>query len=174
MGDNKTGKAITVGGGVLSVLLFIYRLCPFIYSIVLYNILVLNCDTSKIKYLLLAYVTSQIVTYAVLFVCVASSWIISFSFDLEEHWKVCPIISIIITVFCSIIYIISAVSTIVIAGWISYELFAYPWTNIFVSYAAMLSFVIILLIVHGIETIVLIIIPIGVCCIFGSILLCNL
>ncbi len=168
MDDNGTGKAITVSGGVLSVLLFIHRFVPFIYSIVLYNILDINCDGSKMRYLLLAYVTLQIVTFAVLFICIASSWIISIclSFDLKERWIVCPIIPIIITVICIIICIIFVVFTIVIAGLISYELFTYPWTNVFVSRAAMLVFVIILLIVHSIEIIeiVLIVLMFCVCC----------
>ncbi len=154
--DNKKKFLVTMSGvtGAVAMVSFLLN----IYCVILYTVLNNNGDTSKMKDLLLVYLILQTVTCMTAIVFCGSS-----SYGCICHFMGLNVVAILILfVLVAIIGVISIVSTIGMSGWISYEFFAYPWTNAFVSYTAMLFFVIILLIVHSAETIGLILVPIGI------------
>jgi len=146
-------SAITFGGGwsVISMGLFIF-------SLVLYIILNNNGDTSVMKDLLLTYCILQAISFLVTMVnniCLYCTLICS-RCDSDDS-KVVKVITFFLNlpmVVTLIIGLIVCVSEIVIAGRISYNFFAGPWTSNFVSYGTMLVFVIIIMVIHGFQVLI--------------------
>ncbi len=176
----EAGAILTIGWITLSSFLIIYS---FILCITLVN----TGDTSIMKYLLLVYSILQIVSFIVCYTCLIN-WtcnilVSRFNFDKREYARKRGVIierkdsiyckiSFISMVILSIFSIICIISSIVIAGYISSLVLVYSWTNVFIDQYIMITFVIIILIVLGMQSIIIIIIVIfiGICIICGSII----
>nr|QBK88989.1 MAG: hypothetical protein LCMiAC02_00820 [Mimivirus LCMiAC02] len=163
--NNKYYRLLTYVPIIVSTVSFIFD----VWGITLYYILNNTGDTSKMKDLILAYSILQAITCVatMLFACGGGGWLtVSYFCNCTEIGAWVVFLSILIS---AVISVISIISTIVLSGFISYEFFSNPWTNVSVSYNTILTFVIDIIFIHIIETFGLILIACLVvifCCIY--------
>ncbi len=139
-----------------------------IYGYIMYNIIQNDYETNKMKAYLLIYTLAQGVCtfFACYNICVGTIWYCYFCYhgrrrewNLELMYSSLPII-----IFSFLIILAYGVSCI-FAGLISYEFFAYNCTTTYTSFAPMLIFVILLLIMNGILLLSLVVFLVTLVCV---------